>query len=153
MFWGEAMALTKKINVPYLLEFLRLFGIYSGYIVACPAVLIIIRFTTKVPDYIFRKLLHIVAFTSILPLVLCTDIWWIAAAVEILFLILVLAALHFLEPFSFYKKLFPEKAKHEVIISFVALFGLMTLLIYLLGWLWHRAYLYRRGCDHGLGPW
>lgn len=107
-----------KINVPYLLEFLRLFGIYSGYIVACPAVLIIIRFTTKVPDYIFRKLLHTVAFTSILPLVFCTDIWWIAAAVDILFLILVMAALHFL-----------EKAKHEVIISFVALFGLMTLLI------------------------
>lgn len=118
-----------KINVPYLLEFLRLFGIYSGYIVACPVVLIIIRFTTKVPDYIFCKLLHTVAFTSILPLVLCTDIWWIATAVNVLFLILVMAALHFLEPFSFYKKLFPEKAKHEVIISFVALFGLMTLLI------------------------
>ena len=69
------------------------------------------------------------AFTSILPLVLSTDIWWIAVAVEVLFLILVIAALKFFERFSFYKKLFVEKGKHEVIFSFVGLFGLMTLLI------------------------
>ena len=91
--------------------------------------LIVVRFTTKVPDYIFRKLLHFVAFTSILPLVLSTDIWWIAAAVEVLFLILVIAALLFFEHFPFYKKLFVEKANHEVIFSFIGLFGLMTALI------------------------
>lgn len=79
--------------------------------------MIILRFTTKVPDYIFRKLLHFVAFTSILPLVLSTDIWWIAVAVEVLFLILVIGALHFFEHFSFYKKLFVEKGKHEVIFT------------------------------------
>ena len=34
-------------------------------------------------------------------------------AVEVLFLILVMLGLHFLERFSFYKGLFVEKAKHE----------------------------------------
>jgi len=38
-------------------------------------------------------------------------------------------ALHFFESFSFYKGLFVEKAKHEVIISFISLFGLMTVLL------------------------
>ena len=118
-----------KINIPYLMEFLRLFGIYVGYICFLAIILVIVRFTTKVPDFVFRKLLHIVAFTSILPLTLCTDIWWIAVAVEILFLILVIAALHFFESFKFYKSLFVEKAKHEVIFSFIALFGLMTVLL------------------------
>ena len=118
-----------KISVPYLLEWLRVLGIYTGYIAALAAVLIIVRFTTKIPDYIFRKLLHFVAFTSIIPLVFSTEIWWIAAAVEVFFLITVIAALKFFEKFSFYKKLFVEKAKHEVIVSFVALFGLMTALI------------------------
>ena len=118
-----------KLNVPYLMEFLKLFGIYIGYIVVLAVVLIIVRFATKVPDFVFRKLLHFVAFTSILPLVMCTDIWWIAVAVEVLFLILVIIALHFLERFSFYKNLFVEKAKHEVIRSFIGLFGLITVLL------------------------
>lgn len=118
-----------RIDTALLLEYLKVFGIYVGYIVALAAVLIAVRFTTKVPDYVFRKLLHFVAFTSILPLVLSTRIWWISAAVEVLFLILVIAALRFFEGFSFYQKLFVEKGKHEVIKSFVALFGLMTTLI------------------------
>lgn len=118
-----------KINTEYLLEYLRVLGIYIGYIVALATLLIIVRFTVKVPDYIFRKLLHFVAFTSILPLAFSTDIWWIAVAVEIFFLIVVIIALRFFESFSFYKGLFVEKAKHEVIISFISLFGLMTLML------------------------
>ncbi len=118
-----------KLNIPYLMEFLKVLGIYTGFIVAFAAVLIVIRFTTKVPDYIFRKLLHCVAFTSIIPLVFSTEIWWIAAAVEVLFLIVVFIALRFFERFKFYKGLFVEKGKHEVITSFIALFGLMTVFI------------------------
>jgi|GEM_PF-95565 len=118
-----------RINTEYLLEFLRLFGIYVGYIVAVATVLIILRFTTKVPDYIFRKLLHVVAFTSILPLAYCTEIWWIAVAVEVLFLILVIIGLLLLEKFPFYRGLFVEKAKHEVVVSFVTLFSLMTIML------------------------
>jgi len=136
---GLSMIVISNIDAfknPYLLEFLKVLGIYIGYIVLLAAVLIIVRFTTKVPDYIFRKLLHFVAFTSIIPLVLATDIWWISDAVEILFLILVIIGLHFFERFSFYRGLFVEKAKHEVILSFIALFGLMTVLIAVFwGWL------------------
>ena len=118
-----------KMNMAYFAEYLRLLGIYIGYIVVCASVLLVVRFTTKVPDYIFRKLLHFVAFTSILPLVLCTKVWWIAVAVEILFLIIVIVALRFFEDFTFYKKLFVEKGKHEVLSSFILLFGLMTVLL------------------------
>ena len=38
-------------------------------------------------------------------------------------------ALHFAERLSFYKNLFVEKAKHEVITSFILLFGLLTVLL------------------------
>ena len=118
-----------RINVVYLFEVLELFGIYIGYIAVFAIILLIIRFTTKVPDYIFRKLLHCVAFTSILPLVFCTDNAWHAVWVEIIFLIIVIVALHFAERLSFYKNLFVEKAKHEVITSFILLFGLLTVLL------------------------
>lgn len=129
---GLAMILINnldKINTVWLFEYLRVLGTYLGYIVLCASTMLVIRYTTRVPDYIFRKLLHLVAFTSILPLVFCTDIWWISVAVEVFFLIIVIAALHFFEKFSFYQGLFVEKAKHEVIISFVCLFGLMTVLL------------------------
>ena len=111
---------------PMFVEFGRLSGIYWGYIIACATVLILLRYTVKIPDYIFRKLLHVVAFTSILPLALCTDRWLIAVLVELVFLIVIIAALHFFEHFPFYSSLLVEKGKHEVITSFVMLFSLMT---------------------------
>ena len=49
--------------------------------------------------------------------------------VEIVFLILVIFALHFFEHFSFYSALFVEKGKHEVITSFILLFGMITALL------------------------
>ena len=131
-----------NINIPYLIEFLRLFGIYIFYICSFAAVLLLIRYTTEIPNFVFRKLLHIVAFTSVLPLALCTDIWWIAVAVEVLFLILVVATLHFFENFRFYKSLFVEKAKHEVILSFVALFSLITVMLAIFWGGFGREHLY-----------
>ncbi len=112
-----------------LSEYLHLSGIYWGYIIVAALSLILLRLLTKVPDYIFRKLLHIVAFTSILPLLLCTDSWVAAVLVELTFLAVIIVALHYFERFPFYKKLLVEKGDHEVITSFVLLFSLMTILI------------------------
>lgn len=67
------------------------------------------------------------AFTSILPLVFWTEVWWIAVLVEIVFLIVIIIALHIGERFAFYKSLLCEKGKHEVITSFIMLFGLMMI--------------------------
>ena len=118
-----------RIDMVLFREFWKLMGLYWGFIIAFAAVLIILRFLIRIPDYIFRKLLHTVAFTSILPLVLGTDIWWIAVLVEIVFLIVVILALHFFEHFSFYSGLFVEKGKHEVITSFILLFGMITAML------------------------
>lgn len=117
------------INMVLFLEFWKLMGLYLGFIIVCAAVLILLRFLIRIPDYIFRKLLHTVAFTSILPLVLGTNIWWIAVLAEIIFLIVVILALHFFEQFSFYSALFVEKGKHEVITSFILLFGMITAML------------------------
>lgn len=114
---------------PMFIEFWKVMGIYWGYIILFAAVLLIVRWVTKVPDYVFRKLLHIVAFTSILPLVLSTDSWLIAVLTELVFLAVIIVALHYFERFDFYHSLFVEKGKHEVITSFVMLFSLITILL------------------------
>ena len=126
---GLAMLIINNISLidPYYFhEFLRLLGLYFGYIGALALLLILVRMFTGVPDYIFRKLLHFVAFTSVLPLVLLTDIWWIAVAVEGAFLFVVIIVLLICEKLPFYKKLFVEKGNHEVIVSFVMLFGMIS---------------------------
>ena len=117
------------IDMALFREYWKLTGIYWGFIISFAAVLILLRFLIRIPDYIFRKMLHTVAFTSILPLVLGTEIWWIAVLVEISFLIVVILALHFFEHFPFYSSLFVEKGTHEVITSFTLLFGMITLML------------------------
>jgi len=117
------------IDMVLFRKFWSLMGLYWGYIIIVAAVLILLRFLIRIPDYIFRKLLHIVAFTSVLPLALGTDIWWIAVAAELVFLVVVILALHFFERFSFYSGLFVEKGKHEVITSFILLFGMITAML------------------------
>lgn len=47
---------------------------------------------------------------------------------DLLFLVIVVILLHCIENLGFYKSLFVEKAKHEVITSFVLLFGLIAVL-------------------------
>ena len=118
-----------RMDMALVMETLRLTGIYWGYIILLAIGLILLRFLVRVPDYIFRKLLHVVAFTSILPLVFCTSDWRAAALTEILFLIVVILALYLAENLSFYSSLLVEKGKHEVLTSFVLLFSLMTILL------------------------
>ena len=48
---------------------------------------------------------------------------------ELSFLVVVILALHFFEHFSFYSDLFVEKGKHEVITSFILLFGMITAML------------------------
>ena len=120
----------------YLDEFFRMLLIFFGYMIILGTVLVIIRFTVKVPDYLFRKLLHFVAFSTILPLAVCTDIWWISVAVVGFFISVVFVSLICLERMPFYKSLFVEKHNHEVITSFIMLFVLIGgLLAIFWGWL------------------
>ena len=117
--------ISKNINMTLLSEFGRVLGLFLAIIIAMATVLIIIRYTTKVPGYVFRKLLHIVAMLAIFPLLFLTEIWWIAVAVDVAFLIMVIIALQLVEKCRFYDGLFQQKGKHEVIISFVCLFSMI----------------------------
>lgn len=118
-----------RIDVAAVMAVLALLGKYMAYIILAASSLVILRYTTKVPDYIFRKLLHIVAFTSILPAILWADYWQQAVAVKVLFLIVIIIGLTSIERRPFYKSLFVEKGKHEVLTSFIMLFSLMAVLI------------------------
>ena len=68
----------------------------------------------KIPSYIFRKLLHLVAFTSLIEMMLTTDCWYIASLTALLFAALVYPILCRCEKYSWYDGLFVQKEKGEV---------------------------------------
>ena len=71
----------ERMDMALFAEFGKLMGIYLGYILLAAAICMAIRFAVGVPDYIFRKMLHTVAFTSILPLMAAASTWWMAVCI------------------------------------------------------------------------
>lgn len=80
----------------------------------------------KILSYIFRKLLHLVAFTSLIEMMLTTDCWYIASLTALLFAALVYPILCRCEKYSWYDGLFVQKEKGEVKKSLVLLFTMIA---------------------------
>ncbi len=113
----------------YVEEFLFLAFWVVVPLVLVATSLIIIRKLSRLPDYIFRKLLHNVAICIIIPMVVLAKTWWIPCILIGALLVLIFLFLKIFEPFPFYKKLFVEKGQHEVLVSFVILFLLLAAVI------------------------
>ena len=94
------------------------------------AVLVVVYFVfPKLPSYIFRKLLHMVAFTSLVEMTLEPDSWYIASGSALIFAALLFPILHALEGYAWYKGLFVEKKRGEVKKSLVLLFSMYAVLV------------------------
>lgn len=120
----------------YILESALIMGIlscmleFSEYVFFSAVLLVIIYLVfRKLPSYIFRKLLHMVAFTSLVEMTLEAGEWYIASLTALLFASLIFPVLQALENHDWYKRLFVEKKRGEVKKSLVLLFGMYALLV------------------------
>lgn len=120
----------------YILESALIMGIlscmleFSEYVFFSAVLLVIIYLVfRKLPSYIFRKLLHMVAFTSLVEMTLEAGEWYIASLTALLFASLIFPVLQTLENHEWYKRLFVEKKRGEVKKSLVLLFGMYALLV------------------------
>ena len=104
-------------------------GLLAAFIAPCLAILLPIRFLTKIPSYIFRKLLHIVAFTCVSLTILTSGNWQAAALTCVVFAVIVYPLLTLVEKESWYPKLFVEKTKGEIRCSLLMLFLMVAALI------------------------
>ena len=82
-----------------------------------------------IPDYLSRKILHVVASLVVIPVIIIPSSWWVSEIVVACLLVGVITILLTVERYAFYQKFFIEKYKHEVIISFVIYFLVMASLI------------------------
>lgn len=125
---------------PLLLDTLVSLGYFLLFIIVLASVLIILHFKCKIPPYIFRKLLHIVAFTSVVVMVKASSMWESGAIVSLLFALLVYPILVILEKKEWYSGLFVEKSKGEIKSSLLLLFGMCSFLIAILWGIFKERY-------------
>lgn len=98
------------------------------YILPCVAVLLLIRFCTKVPKFIFRKLLHLVAFTCVILMLLQAGHWYSASIASLLIAAVIYPILALFEKESWFANLFIEKRPGEIKRSLVFLFAMFAVL-------------------------
>ena len=113
----------------FVYEALITFLWFTIPVIVLGIICIAIRFLTKIPDFIFRKILHLIAMGMIPILVIVPTHWWIAEIVTGICILGLLTLLLIFERTELYKKFFVEKNKHEVLISFLLFFLVVVLLI------------------------
>ena len=91
-------------------------GILSlcGYIAAAVVILLIVKVVLKPQPYLFRKLLHFVAFTCLVEVILTTDNWIAAVITFAVFTIVVYPVLCLLEQCTWYSSLLTQKSTGEI---------------------------------------
>ena len=117
-------------EVPFFVDTLLCLGRLVAYIIPCVLVLLPIRFLTKIPSFVFRKLLHIVAFTSFVVMLLAADSWQSAALTSVIIAVAIYPILALLENESWYERLFVQKTKGEIKRSLLMLFFMFAAVIF-----------------------
>lgn len=110
-------------------EFLSGFGWLILYFVCCASGALVLRLTTKVPDEVFRKLLHCILLGSLSLWVSVFDTWWVVAVSAVLFAVAVYPFLWLAERIKGYSETLTERKKGELKTSLLAVFGMFSVVV------------------------
>ena len=139
---GGSMLLLKfwpQLSVfPLAVHTLQCIGKLVLYIIPCVVILLPIRVLTNVPSFVFRKLLHIVAFTCFTVMMLAAASWQSAALTSVIIAVLVYPLLSFFEKETWYGKLFVQKSPGEIKRSLLMLFFMFAAVITVSWGLFHN---------------
>ena len=97
-------------------------GVLAAYIIPSVMILLPLRFLTRIPSFIFRKMLHIVAFTSVSLMILFAGSWQAAALTSVIIAAAIYPLLAAVEKQAWYPRLFVEKKPGEIRKSLLMLF-------------------------------
>lgn len=107
-------------------QILSCFGIFLAYVIPSLAILIPIRFLTKIPSFVFRKLLHIVAFTFASLMILASQSWQASALSAVIAGGLIYPVLTVCEKEKWYAGLLVQKSPGEVKRSMIMIFSVIA---------------------------
>ena len=109
-------------EITIVVQILDCLGKFTMYIIPCVAVLLPIRFFTEVPHFVFRKLLHLIAFSCTTFMIIVAESWQAASLTSCLIAVLLYPFLAILEKESWYNNLFVQKKPGEIKNSLLMLF-------------------------------
>ena len=117
------------------------YGILSLFIyfIVLASIALLLRFLIKIPDELFRKLLHCILLGSLLVFTSCFDLWWHAALSAAVFALVVYPVLAWFERFKRFSQVTTERKKGEMKQSLLLVFGMFAFVILICwGWLGDR---------------
>jgi len=117
-------------------EFLVGAGSVIIYFIIAASVALVSRFFIKIPDELFRKILHCILLGSLLAFVFGFDTWWLSAATAVGFAVVVYPILAIFERFRGFSELTTERKKGELKTSLLLVFGMFAFVMSICwGWL------------------
>ena len=116
-------------QISLFVDILHCFAVLAAYIIPSVLVLLPIRFLTGLPSFIFRKLLHIVAFTCVSLMILAARSWQAAVLASVIIAAVIYPLLMAAEHEVWYPRLFVEKKPGEIKKSMLMLFLMFAALI------------------------
>ncbi|MBR0463658.1 MAG: TSUP family transporter [Clostridia bacterium] len=130
---GAAMLILNYWNFlpryPLFTQTLSCFGVFLIYVIPSLAILVPIRFLTKIPSFVFRKLLHIVAFTFASLMILTAQSWQASALSAMIAGILIYPVLAVCEKQAWYANLLVQKSPGEVKRSMIMIFSVIAAIV------------------------
>ena len=124
-----------------LMDILHCLGVLAAYLIPSVLMLLPVRFLTRLPSFIFRKLLHIVAFTCVSLMILSARSWQASALTSVMIAAVIYPLLRAFEREDWYPRLFVEKKPGEIKKSMLMLFLMFASLIAVCWGLFGRPYL------------
>lgn len=110
-------------------ELLQGYGVMSLYFIVAASAALLCRALIKIPDEVFRKLLHFILLGSIFVFVFAFDTWWISALAAVIFEIVVYPILLLCEHIKNYSKITTERKKGELKTSLLLVFTMFAAVI------------------------
>jgi len=120
-------------------DFLHGAGALLLYFVIAAGTALTCRMMIRIPDELFRKILHCILLGSLPVFVFCFQIWWISALASLLFAAAVYPALAYFERFQGFSELTTERRHGELKASLLLVFTMFAVVIAVCwGWLGDR---------------
>ena len=116
-------------GVPLAVQILACLGRLLLYIIPSVLALLLIRYMTKVPSYVFRKLLHVVAFTCFAIMTMTAESWQAAALTSVIMAVAIYPLLMVVENEKWYGRFFVQKSPGEIKRSLLMLFFMFAAVI------------------------
>ena len=110
-------------------EFLYGAGMIILYLIPMALIALTARKMIKIPDELFRKILHFILLGAYIPLITAFKTWWIAAAFTVIFIVVLYPLLSLAEKWPLFAFFINQRRSGEIKNSMVLALSMMAIRI------------------------